>query len=332
MHIVIFGAGAIGCYAGGSWCGAVAKAGGRITLVGRKSTLDPIADNGLLLSGSGSTAIAPDALAVTDDPQVLRDADLIVLAMKAHALPKAIKDIRAIAKTQAPILSLLNGLAPIRTLRDAFPDRDCIAGMVPFNVVWQDQARLHRTGPGEIAVQSHAATEWLAKSGTAVALHDDLTPTQYGKLLLNLANPVNALAGIPLYDMLLDPGYRQVMGQALKEALHVYDRAGIEWAQVGPNNPRLACYMLRAPTWLFKAIVLRKQALDRKSMTSMAEDLRAGRLTEIDILSGEIARLGRTHAIATPVNDSLVRLVKSVETGDRKSGLSARQLRDEIKR
>jgi 2-dehydropantoate 2-reductase len=300
MHIVIFGAGAIGCYTGGSWCEAVAKAGGRITLVGRKSTLDPVADNGLHLSGPDSIRITPDALAVTDDPQVLCDADLVVLAMKGHALPNAIEVIRAYANTQAPILSLLNGLAPIRTLRNAFPDRDCIAGMVPFNVVWQDQDRLHRTGPGEIAVQSHAATEWLAKAGAAVALHADLTLTQYGKLLLNLANPVNALAGIPLYDMLLDPGYRQVMGQALKEALFVYDGAGIKWAQVGPNNPRLACYMLRAPTWLFKEIVLRKQALDRKSMTSMAEELRAGRLTEIDILSGEIVRLGRTHAIPTP--------------------------------
>lgn len=332
MHIVIFGAGAIGCYVGGSWCGAVTRVGGRITLVGRKTMLDPVAENGLQLSGPYRTGVAPDALAVTDDPQVLRDADLVVLAMKAHALPKAMEDIRRYAKVHAPILSLLNGVAPIRMLRAACPDRECIAGMVPYNVVWKDKTQLHRSGPGEIAVQSHPVTEWLVHAGATAKLHADMAPIQYGKLLLNLANPVNALAGIPLYDMLLDPGYRRLMGMALKEALDVYDHAGINWVQIGPNNPRLARYMLHAPTWLFQAIVLRRQALDRLSMTSMAEDLRAGRPTEIDILSGEIVALGQKHGFATPVNQALVDLVKSVEAGERDTGLSWKHIWEEIKR
>ena len=330
MHIVFFGAGAIGCHTGAAWLSSVAAAGGRITLIGRPSRLSALRDHALDLSGGHNVNVAPGALHITDDPQILSEADLIVLTHKAGALPDAIDAIRAHSAEKTPILSLLNGVAPVRLLRQSLPERDCLAGMVPYNVVWQSNTHLHRTGAGNIALQRHPATEWLAAAGVEIDLHPDLTPIQYGKLLLNLANPINALAGIPLYDMLLDRGYRLVLSAAIAEALNVYDQAGIGWTQVGPNNPRLALRMLRAPTWLFRLVVLRKQRLDRSAMTSMASDLRAGRLTEIDILSGEIATLGRQHEISTPVNSALVRLVKSAETGDSVGPVASQQLLREV--
>lgn len=330
MHIVFFGAGAIGCHTGATWLSSVTGAGGRITLIGRPSRLSALRDHALNLSGEQCGSVAAGGLHITDDPQTLSEADLIVLTHKAGALPDAIEAIRAYSGEKTPILSLLNGVAPVRLLRDALPERGCLAGMVPYNVVWQSTTHLHRVGPGNIALQRHPATEWLAAAGVEIDQHGDLGPIQYGKLLLNLANPINALAGIALYDMLLDRGYRLVLSAAITEALNVYDQAGIRWTQVGPNSPRLAARMLRAPTWLFRLAVLRKQRLDRSAMTSMASDLQAGRLTEIDILSGEIATLGRQHGISTPINSALVRLVKSVETGERVGSLESPQLLREV--
>ncbi|MEP5152854.1 2-dehydropantoate 2-reductase [Planktotalea sp.] len=315
-HIVILGAGAIGCHFGASIANGVANAGGQVTLIGRDATLDPLRQNPLIVDGQTKIEVPPEKVTLTSDPKALAQADLIALALKSHGLETAMEQIEACAKPATPILSLLNGLAPVKTLRSNLKTRAVIAGMVPFNVVWTSETSLHPSGPGQISVEQHEVTTWLQSIGTDLQIVDDLSPIQHGKLLLNLVNPINALAGVPLYDMLSDRGYRRVYSAAISEALKVYDAAGIEWAQIGPTNPRLALRMLRAPNWVFRNLVLKKQNLDRTSMTSMASDLANCKPTEIDTINGEIVRLGAEHGIETPVNARLVALVKAAEGGN----------------
>jgi 2-dehydropantoate 2-reductase len=45
----------------------------------------------------------------------------------------------------------------------------------------------------------------------------------------------------------------------------------------------------------------------------MAVDLAEGRRTEIDAMCVEVARLGREHGVATPVNDVVGELVRALE-------------------
>ena len=45
----------------------------------------------------------------------------------------------------------------------------------------------------------------------------------------------------------------------------------------------------------------------------MLQDVRSGRPTEIDWINGEVARRGRGHHVATPVNDALLKLVEVLE-------------------
>lgn len=303
--VAILGAGAIGCFVGAAWGGAI----GSMTLVGRPALKQAL--DGRPLSIDGALPVSVD---VRTDALALAQADVIVLTMKSRGLKAAMDQISEHVSKGAVLISLLNGTAPVRDLRARFPDRDVIAGMVPFNVVWADDTQLHQSGSGQIALERHPMTTWLADLGLPVDLHADLGPIQHGKLLLNLANAVNALSGKPLYDMLSDRAYRRVYAASIEEALKVYEAGNVPWVQVGPNNPRLALRMLRAPNWLFHLVVLRRQKLDRTSMTSMAGDLMAGRPTEIETINGEITRLGAQHGVATPVNDSLIRLVKAGQT------------------
>jgi 2-dehydropantoate 2-reductase len=52
-------------------------------------------------------------------------------------------------------------------------------------------------------------------------------------------------------------------------------------------------------------------AYDHKA--SMLQDVEARRPTEIDYLNGGIARAGREHGVATPLNEAIWALVKGVE-------------------
>jgi 2-dehydropantoate 2-reductase len=50
------------------------------------------------------------------------------------------------------------------------------------------------------------------------------------------------------------------------------------------------------------------------NITSMLQDFRRGRPSEIDFINGAIAARGRKHGIATPVNDYIVSLIKALES------------------
>lgn len=324
MQVVVLGAGAVGCYVGAAWSQAVSAAGGRLCLIGRASVIARLRAGGPKVEG-----LSTGALQVSTAASELAGADLVILSTKAHGLSAAMDEIAAHAPAKAPLLSLLNGLAPVRALRSRFPDRPVIAGMVPFNVVWSGADKLHKSGQGQIALERGAASTWLQHIGCPVTLHADLGALQHGKLLLNLIGAVNALSGLPLFEMLQSRDYRRVYAGALTEAMCVFDRAGQSFAQVGPTHPRLAAKMLRAPNWIFGPLILRRQGLDPRTMTSLAVDLAAGRKTEVETLNGEVCRLGEMAQVPTPVNTALMRLVKAAEGKRPLDALPARALMSE---
>jgi 2-dehydropantoate 2-reductase len=51
----------------------------------------------------------------------------------------------------------------------------------------------------------------------------------------------------------------------------------------------------------------------------MAQDLMQGRVTEVDVLQGEIQRLGQAHGVATPICDVVMQLIRQAEM--KKAGL-----------
>ena len=51
-------------------------------------------------------------------------------------------------------------------------------------------------------------------------------------------------------------------------------------------------------------------------MTSMYQDVRRRRKTEVDYFSGLVSRKGAAHGIATPYCDAITALVHRVESGD----------------
>ncbi|MEP7101575.1 MAG: ketopantoate reductase C-terminal domain-containing protein, partial [Burkholderiales bacterium] len=139
----------------------------------------------------------------------------------------------------------------------------------------------------------------------------DLRAVQWGKLLLNLNNPVNALSGQPLRAQLMERGYRQCLAALQTEALDVLRTARITPAQVGALPPHRIPTLLRLPTPLFKLIAARMLRIAPQARSSMADDLALGRATEIDALCGEVVRLAESQALQAPINARMVALVKA---------------------
>jgi 2-dehydropantoate 2-reductase len=212
-----------------------------------------------------------------------------------------------------PVLSLQNGVANAEVGALAAPALKWLAGMVPFNVAEQQPGHFHRGTDGVLAAQNHPALQaWLprfAQAGLPLQLHDDLRPVQWAKLLLNLNNPVNALSGLPLRAQLLNRDYRIVLAALQTEALDALQAAGITPARLSALPPHRLPMVLRWPTWLFKRVAAKLLRIDDKARSSMADDLRLGRPTEIDAICGEVVRLARGKGGIAPCNARMVNLL-----------------------
>jgi 2-dehydropantoate 2-reductase len=185
--------------------------------------------------------------------------------------------------------------------------------MVPYNIAELGPGRYHRGTTGTLAAQDDPALRALAadfaRAGLPLQLHADLRAVQWGKLLLNLNNPVNALSGLPLRTQLMTRGYRLCLAALQTEALELLKRAGIAPAQVGALPAHRIPTLLRLPTPLFKLIAARMLRIDPQARSSMADDLAQGRATEIDALCGEVVRLAQSQGRSAPRNARMVALV-----------------------
>jgi 2-dehydropantoate 2-reductase len=140
-------------------------------------------------------------------------------------------------------------------------------------------------------------------------------PIQWGKLLINLNNALNALSDLPLRNQIMDARWRRLMADQMAEAISVLDAAEIE-----TTNPvttaipmRLVPKILRLPTWAFKAVAKAMLAIDPTARSSMWEDLSKGRMTEIAELQGVIVALGQQHGVTTPINTRVAALIRQAE-------------------
>ncbi|OYU99103.1 MAG: hypothetical protein CFE45_14065 [Burkholderiales bacterium PBB5] len=163
-------------------------------------------------------------------------------------------------------------------------------------------------------MQDHPALRpWLPalrSAGLDVNVYADMAPVQWGKLLLNLNNAVNALSGLPLRAQLLDRHLRACTAALIDEALAVLTRAGIRPQSPAGPPPSLVVRVMRLPTPLFRLLAARLLRIDAQARSSMADDLALGRPTEVDAIQGEVLRLAAQLGMAAPLNTRMVALVQ----------------------
>ena len=145
-----------------------------------------------------------------------------------------------------------------------------------------------------------------------------MAAVQWGKLLLNLNNPINALSGLPLKEELAQRDYRRCLAMLMREALAVLAAARITPARLTPLPAAWLPRLLELPDALFTRLASRMLAIDPLARSSTYDDLRAGRRTEIDFINGEIVGLARSLDMEAPANARMIALIRDAEAGDRK--------------
>jgi 2-dehydropantoate 2-reductase len=315
-RIVVFGAGAIGCWVGGR----LAAGGCDVTLVGRSRVLDELRDGLTTSELHGDTRTAKPALST--DPAVVEAADLVLVTVKSAATADAAHEVGPKLGPKTILVSLQNGVRNVPTLRAELPRRAVIAGMVPFNVIRKGPGHYHRASGGKLMFEAidiaSAFSDACLRANVAFELRDDMPGVQWAKLTMNLNNAINALSGLPLATELSDHAFRSCLALAQREAIAMIRAAGEPLARVTLVPPSWMPRLLTLPDAIFKRLAGRVVAIDPTARSSMWDDLQAKRPTEIDYINGEIVRLAKTLGREAPVNATLVSLIRAAEQGGKR--------------
>jgi 2-dehydropantoate 2-reductase len=306
--ITVVGAGAIG-----GWIAArLAIAGERVSVLARGDTLGLVRAEGLRLDEQGEEFVAN--VDAADNCQALGEQDVVIIAVKAPALPALASELKPLIGAETIVVPMLNGVPwwfvdgePLA----AVDPGGSIAAAIPFDQVigCVVHASSSRTAPNRVLVK-HAdkliigepdgeASERLARLH-ALLDRAGLKPDQTGnirraiwyKLWGNATiNPLSALTRATCDLILADPECRAWMLEGMAELAAIGAAIGCPIGESGEDR---------------MAVTARLGAFK----TSMLQDVEAGRPIELEALLGAPREIARRSGIETPALDRLYGVTK----------------------
>ena len=311
--IVVAGAGAIGCFVGGM----LAAGGRRVALLVRPRVKTEIERFGLRLTDFNGSENKFEAgrLALSEDPSIFHSAGIVLVTVKSADTAAIAEQIAQHAPEDAVIVSLQNGVGNVAVLRERLGGRRVLAGMVPFNVIAMGEGRFHRSTSGDIHIGEDAENTAgkLSVAGLTMRASGDITGVQWGKLIINLNNALSALSDMPLAAQLASRDWRRLFADQMAEGLAVLKAAGIVPVSSTPIPMSWSPTLLRLPDAIFSAILGRTMKIDPEARSSMWQDLKQGRKTEIDYLQGAVIALAERNNVGVPLMRRIVALIKEAE-------------------
>jgi 2-dehydropantoate 2-reductase len=324
----VAGAGSIGCFVGGM----LAAGGRKVALLARPRVIGEIEANGLRLTSfeGFDRTIAANQLTLSEDANIFADAGAVLVTVKSADTAEIADILARHAPEDAVIVSLQNGVGNVSVLRQRLPGRRVLAAMVPFNVVAPGEGRYHRATSGDIIVEQDDADTAgrLSAPGLKMRATNNIAGVQWGKLLVNLNNALNALSGLPLRRQLAQRSWRHLFADQMAEGLAAIRAEGIKPVSPTPVPSSWAPSVLRLPDPIFEMLLGRAMKIDPEARSSMSEDLQRGRRTEIDYLQGVVVEIADRHGLSVPLSRRVVALVKTAEAAGKGSpGLTPEQIR-----
>nr|PZN87617.1 MAG: 2-dehydropantoate 2-reductase [Pseudomonadota bacterium] len=303
MKIAIIGVGAMGSV----YAALLASAGHEVWAIDQwKEHIDAIREKGLRVEGaSGDRTVR---IAATTDPADVRDADLVIIATKDNGVVDAARSALQVAKEDAPILTIQNGLGSADKVAEIVGRKRVMLGVVGgFGASIRAPGHAHHNGmefvrlgemEGGLTPRLEAVAEVWRSGGFQTLTFEDIHKMVWEKLICNVTySGTCALTGLTIGEVQANPSAWSVATACANEAYQVARAKGIA---LDFDDP-----------------IAYVRAFGEKiphAKPSMLLDHLAGRPAEIDNINGAIPREGAKVGIATPVNSLVVALLKAKES------------------
>jgi len=298
MKIVIVGAGALGSLFGG----LLARAGAEVSLYNPSNVehIWAIAREGLRLERDGESFQI--ALEARTTPEALAQADWVGIFVKAHQTGRAMAEIGPQISPRAWVFSLQNGVGMESEILQFISKERFVRGVTSQGATLLGPGRVRWAGvgptklgrwEGPLTPEIEALRELLCRAGIETEFSESIERLLWEKLLINCAiNPLTAIFDRPNGALLEDVQLREIAREVVRETLRVARAHGVVLSEA--------------------EAIERVEAVAAKTarnISSMLQDVRRGRPTEIDYINGAVVREGARLGIPTPLNLLLVKLI-----------------------
>ncbi len=290
INVAVLGAGAVGCFYGGM----LARAGHRVTLIGRPQHVDAFRKSGLHFEALTFDEYV--AVEASTDPAAARGARLVLFCVKSTDTEQAAAQIAPFLDADAVVVNLQNGVDNTERIQ-ARVSQPVIPAVVYVATEMAGPGHLKHHGRGDLVIGPNAQVKaWFESAGVPAVISDNITGELWAKLVVNCAyNALSAITQLPYGKLIQGPAIRDVMRDVVEETLAVAKASGVSMA---PD--------MLARTWKIA------EAMPTQ-YSSTAQDLARGKPTEIDHLNGYVTRKGEALGVPTPANRALYALVKLLE-------------------
>jgi 2-dehydropantoate 2-reductase len=238
---------------------------------------------------------------------------MFIFCVKAGDTAAAASRLKDSVSSDSYFLSLQNGLGNVDKLKEVFGAERVFAGVTSHGATLLGVGHVRHAGHGQIwlgsaeearpsqrAVESvQTLTATLNRAGLEAVETDDIQPVLWRKLLANVGiNALTAILGVPNGKLLDNPDSQALMRKAIAEAVETARHCGIH---------------LDAEDEIDRVKHVCRTTAD--NLSSMLQDVRHRRKTEIDHINGAVVHLAGRHGVTAPVNEVLTTLVRALEAG-----------------
>ncbi len=311
MDIAVIGPGAMGML----FAAMLSRAGHRVTLVDhRPDRARRLSEHGILVEdpdGEGSFSARPKA---AEWSEVCWPFDVVLILVKAHHTSDVAARFREaggrIIREGGLVVSLQNGVGQHEILVSAGIGPVALgSAMLGVSRVAETMVRVAGLGTIYLGIPSDAPEARdgsalnglerfscaLEEAGFKTEISSDIYEVLWKKLFVNVGiNAVTALCGMTNGSILAYEEAETLMEDAVTEAHQVYMASG------------------RSSQKLDQVIREVRQVcrLTSRNLSSMLQDRKTGRATEIDFINGAVCKMGSGCGVETPVNRTLWSLVR----------------------
>lgn len=308
MKVIVIGPGALGCL-----LAAKLSRANEVWLLdhdaGRAAQLSI---SGVFLEEEGQVVSCP--VRATSDPESIGAADVALLCVKSHQVREAVVAAAPALRQAGLLLALSNGIGHLEILADLCQGQCWGVGVTAQGATLLGRNRVIHRGEGATHIgfppaekndgarspscQSLlvATADTLTQAGISTKAEADILPHLWRKLLVNVGiNALTAINDCPNGALLESSRLVEMMTAAVREGELVAERLGIALGTDPLAGTMDVCRATGA------------------NISSMLQDVRAGRRTEIESINGAVVRMAKSLGVLVPVNEELVRKVRDLE-------------------
>ncbi len=305
MKLVITGPGALGCLAGSILSRGLFDEDSLHILDYNEERTQTINSNGLIYEKDGQ--LAQYQVQASSSPTAIGKADALFLCVKSYDIHSSLSFCAPLLKSDTLLVFLQNGIAHL-DVAEHTGSATCVYGTTTEGATRLAPGHIRHAGSGitylgfldEVSAYCQdllsQVSARLERGGAEVVITDTIKNRLWAKLFINVGiNAFTAIWNCKNGELLTLSGVKDEMKAAIAEAELVASSLGIQ-VETDPYQSTLAVCQSTA-----------------QNVSSMLQDVRAKRTTEIEAINGAVVKAGKKAGIDTPVNIALVEKVKKIE-------------------